>query len=177
MYQKAIDDFETVQLIKDNVLVEIDWLEDGISGEYRVDDPNDVPMLRFTVCSCPYVGTAFRHWEPVSNASYVMQIPIDTPRAVLERLAQKIMDRVYDEIQARNSIKEICEELSRIQNEGCPQCGSEAGYTGRLIEYHSARFDYKGNWVEDLECEESNLGSGPFTCCRCGAEFEKLPGK
>ena len=176
MYRKAIDDFGTVQLIKGNVMVEWDWIGDGISGEYRADDPGDVPLLRFTVCSCPYVDTAFPHWEPVSNASCGTQIPIDTPRAVLERLAQKIMDKVYDEIQAGNSIKEICEELSRIQNEGCSKCGSDAGYTGRLVEYHSARFESKGNWVEDLECEDSNIGSGPFTCCECGVEFDKMPG-
>ena len=176
MYEKAINDFETVELIKDNVLVEIDWLEDGLSGEYQADDPDDVPMLRFTVCSCPYVDTEFRHWDPVRNASYVMQIPIDTPRAVLEKLAQKIMDKVFDEIQAGNSIKEICEKLSSIENEGCPECGSEAGYTGRLIEHHAARFDYRGNWVEDLGCEDSGPYGGPYTCRDCGAELDEMPG-
>ena len=87
------------------------------------------------------------------------------------------MDKVYDEFQARNSIKEICEELSQIQNEGCSQCGSEEGYTGRLIEYHSARFDHKSNWVEDLGCDDSKPYGGPYTCCACGAEFDELPGK
>ena len=126
MYQKAIDDFETVQLIKDNVMVEWDWIGEGVSGEYRAENPNDVPLLRFTICSCPNLDTPHPHWDVVDFG--VTQIPIDTPRAVLDKLAQKIMDKVYDEIQAGNSIKEICEELSRIQNEGCPQCGSEERY-------------------------------------------------
>ena len=177
MYRKVIDDFETVQLIQGNVMVELDWAGEYGLGERQEYGPDDVPLLGFVVCSCPYVDTTCRHWEPISNASYGTQIPIDTPRAVLEKLAQKIMDKVYDEIQTGNSIKEICQDLSSIQNEGCSNCGSEKGYTGRFIEYHSAGFDSKGNWLEDLGCDDSSSGSGPYTCCECGAEFDELPGK
>ena len=177
MYRKLIEDFETIQLIQSNVMVEWNWVGKGITGEYQENDPDDVPLLSFTICSCPNVDTSSRHWEPISNASYGTQIHIDTPRTILEKLAQKIMDKVYNEIQAGNSIKETCQELCRIQNEGCPQCGSEEGYTGKLVKCHSARFDSKGNWMEDLGCDDSGSSSGPYICCDCDVEFDELPGK
>jgi len=177
MYKEALNDFEPVQLIQGNVMVEWNWVGQGLSGGYQEEDPGDIPMLSFTICSCPCLDTSCRHWEPIPNASYGTQIPLDTPRAVLKRLAQKIMDRVYDEIQAGHPITNLCQDLSHIRNEGCPQCGSEEGYTGRSLEYHLARFDHKGNWVEDLGCDDSGPGGGPYTCCACGAEFEALPGR
>ena len=174
MYEKAIDDFETIQVTHDYVMVEWDWLGYGISGEYQAEDPHDVPLLRFTICKCPNLDTSSPHWEVVGYAD--TQMPIDTPKAVLEQLARKIMNRVYDEVMAGRPIKEICEQLSSIENEGCPECGSEAGYTGRLIEYHAARFDCRGNWVEDLGCEDSGPCGGPYTCRDCGAELDEMPG-
>lgn len=177
MNAKRTDAFRTLQLIRGPVMVEMDWAGEYNLGPEQQYGPGGVPLFAFVICSCPCADTVSPYWEPIPDTCQGTRIPLDTPRAVLEKVAQKIMERVYEAFPAGNSIVEICQGFSGIRNEGCPRCGSENGYTGSFIEYHTARFDSKGNWVADLGCQDSRPGSGPFTCGECGAAFAELPVK
>lgn len=52
----------------------------------------------------------------------------------------------------------------------CPECGNdERFHSNGYIEHHEAVFDAAGQWVEDIECYDSELGDGAvMECPECG---------
>ena len=94
----------------DGVRVELEDIGEGRSGDYDAEDPDDVPLMRFTVLKLEKDGS----WEPVDDASYCTQIPAYTSPADMERLAQLILVSVEDAVLAGKSVKKRCEELSWI---------------------------------------------------------------
>lgn len=97
----------TMKLITENVKVEWVDLGEGIHGDYNPENPNDVPLLRFDV----YRWEGF-DWEPVDDASYCTNIPVDTPEETLIGLLGVIMEEVGDDVRDGISIKKKCEGLS-----------------------------------------------------------------
>lgn len=58
----------------------------------------------------------------------------------------------------------------------CKYCGGTL-FHGHQQEYHDVVVDENGNWEEDEGCYESDHSYGPYTCCGCGAEYERLSGQ
>jgi hypothetical protein len=92
--------------------VKVDWeyIGEGLSGDYNDEDENDMPLFRFYIY---YSENGGLDWgEGVEDASYCTSIPVDTPKETMEKLAQKIIDKVKLPLIAGKSVKKICEKLS-----------------------------------------------------------------
>ena len=63
-----------MMLEEDGIRVEWEDIGEGICGDYNPEDPDDHPLLRFSV-SILLDG----QWEAVEDASYCTQMPVDTP--------------------------------------------------------------------------------------------------
>lgn len=75
-----------------------EWIGEGWSGDYDETDPDDMPLLRFSV---------YRDGEQVDDASYCTRMPINAPDWMLWRGLQLILDACDDP-----SPKRRLEELS-----------------------------------------------------------------
>ena len=105
---------ECVDLIgfSGDVKVEVEWIGEGIQGDYDEDDPDDMPLLRFTV----YERNA-NDWEQISDASYCTNLPATVHPDVAKRACKYIMDWVEAPVKEGYSIKKICERLSWIDED------------------------------------------------------------
>ena len=91
------------------VKIEIEWIGEGLDGDYNPGDPNDVPLLRFSVYK-----KINNDWEAIDDASYCTQLPATiTVKRALEAAGQ-ILSLVEDTVLEGGSIKKICEKLSWI---------------------------------------------------------------
>ena len=100
-----------IELIRGNVKVELENIGEGWSGDYDPDDPDDEPLLRFTVSKKDADG----EWQQVDDASYCTQIRADTPEPRLREILNYLMDEVGDSVESGSSIKRRCEWLSWIK--------------------------------------------------------------
>jgi len=89
---------------------------EGIEEDYHPDDQEDVPLMRFQV-ERKYKG----EWVFCEDSSYCTQIDARLPQKELDRLANLILDQVYDEAESitddperDRSCKKTCEGLSWI---------------------------------------------------------------
>lgn len=114
------------ELIRGNVRVEWVDLGEGLSEDYRPDDPEDVHILRFDVSvKLPAVKsvepmTAEDVWIDPGDASYCTRFPASASIDQRKDGLKLIMDRVYDDASRfpeGRSIKKLCEELSWIRVE------------------------------------------------------------
>lgn len=96
-----------------NVRVEIEWIGEGIQGDYDEDDSEDIPLLRFSV----YKREEGDYWEEVDDASYCTQLPATIHPNIARRAARYIMDWVEAPLKEGYSIKKICERLSWLDVE------------------------------------------------------------
>lgn len=129
MTEPTIPDME---LVREPVRVELEWIGEGWSGEYDDRDPDDEPLLRFTVSH-----RVDGEWEQVDDASYCTQL---SALAVTEeerrRILTSIMEQVYDDVASGRSIKRLCEELSWLgRNDVTMPIGSQQ--TEQAPEGHS----------------------------------------
>lgn len=91
------------------VKTEIEWIGEGLDGDYNPGDPNDVPLLRFSVYK-----KINGQWEAMDDASYCTQLPATiTTKKALEAAGQ-ILSLVENTVLEGGSIKKICEKLSWI---------------------------------------------------------------
>lgn len=88
-WQLAIDDYKeiTVRIGIDQVVLE--YIGEGYSGDYSPDDPEDVPLLRF---SCSRYNVASDEWEELPNSSYCTHLSVDEDRDNLLKAARNILD-------------------------------------------------------------------------------------
>lgn len=124
---------EDTSVISDDglVRVDLDWdCGEGIDGDYRGPNTDDIPLLRFSV---------FRkdgeNWWEVDNASYCTQIPADIPHKEVRRLAEYILNEVEEEVTNDNSVKKLCERLSWIN----PSWGTKKEDKGWTLDAEQAR--------------------------------------
>ena len=97
------------ELIRDTVRVELEDIGEGYNGDYDPDDPNDTPLLRFTVSK-----HEDGEWYQIDDASYCTQLPVSITEEQANSVLNFIMNEVYDAVIGGNSIKRRCELLSWI---------------------------------------------------------------
>ena len=136
-------DFESIEVVSDDGLVKVnlDWEGEGINGDYEEDDPQDIPLLRYTIhrkltkdCQedsfCNLTGEiaqqteehkhlyhpdySFGEWVKVRDASYCTQLPANAPREQLFEAANSILFYVEDGVRDLRHQKKQYEELSWI---------------------------------------------------------------
>lgn len=98
-----------MELIRDTVKVELEYIGEGYNGDYDPDDPEDQPLLRFTV-----LKLVDGEWEQIDDASYCTQLPESIPNDEKMWVLTFIMNEVYDAVVGGASIKKRCELLSWI---------------------------------------------------------------
>jgi hypothetical protein len=98
--------FKEIVVTREEVSVVLEYIGEGYCEEYNPKNPKDEPLVRFTI---------LKDGEQMDDASYCTTLSIHTDRKKLEKVANTIMNEVWPEIVAENSIKKICEELSHIQ--------------------------------------------------------------
>ena len=113
-----------MDLVQGKVKVELEYIGEGWNGDYSDEDPNDEPLLRFTV----YQNIEGK-WEQVDNASYCTRLPEtlsdEGKRKTLEILMNELsgLDG-FGEGFVSHSIKKPCESLSWLSREdvegSCP---------------------------------------------------------
>lgn len=96
-----------MELIRGIVKVELESIGEGYNGDYDPDDPEDQPLLRFTV-----LKLVDGEWEQIDDASYCTELPESTPNDLQGLVLTFIMDEVYDAVVGGASIKKRCELLS-----------------------------------------------------------------
>ena len=104
---------ECVDLISGNVKVEIEWIGEGLEGDYYDDDPEDIPLLRFSV----YRREEGGEWEAVDDSSYCTQLSATVHPDTARRAVEYIMTWVKESLDGDHSIKKICERLSWIDED------------------------------------------------------------
>jgi hypothetical protein len=92
----------------DKFRASLEWIGEGEDGDYRPQDPNDRPILRFDVSQKDENG----EWEDVPDSSYCMQLDARLPRATRELAANLILRTVEEAHAAGLSLKRVCERLS-----------------------------------------------------------------
>ena len=102
--------FKDIKVVDRKVRVRLEYIGEGWSGDYQPDDPEDTPLVRFSVQR--KVG---RYWEDVNDSSYCTCIPISTLRSKLIAHAEKILSIVGDDVRKGESIKKTCERLTWVQ--------------------------------------------------------------
>lgn len=88
-----------------------EWIGEGKGGDYDEEDPNDVPLLRF---SCHSRQHRTGVWEQIDDTSYCTRMPIDTDRKILTVALQAVLDELVDNI---HSPKKPMEFMSWL----CPE--------------------------------------------------------
>ena len=81
----------------------------GFSGDYDPDDPDDVPLVRF---SC--LKREGKEFEAIDDTSYCTRIPIDTERDVLKHLAEVVMKELKRAIEGGGNPKKAMEYMSWV---------------------------------------------------------------
>ena len=122
--------YETIEVIEGRVKVALEYIGEGLIGDYDPTESEDVPLLRFTVYYAP-IGGADRDsrvrenliedghyntfdWTPCVDASYCTSIDARAPHEDQLRAATHILMEVLDDVTASRPIKKICERLSWI---------------------------------------------------------------
>ena len=110
------DPYELTRADEDSgIQVKVEWYNagEGISGDYDIDDPSDINLLRFDISK----RKDRNEWETVDDASYCTQVPYNTPEDLLIKGLEMIMDEIFDAVVEDRSIKKACERMSWISPE------------------------------------------------------------
>lgn len=91
------------------VKVELEWIGEGLDGDYNSKNPYDTPLLRFTVYK-----KVNDQWEAIDDASYCTQLPATITAERASEAAGQILSCVEGSVLNGDSIKKICEKLSWI---------------------------------------------------------------
>ena len=100
--------WEDLTLIEGDTRVELTHADEGWSGDYNADNPDDAPLVRFYVAR-----KVDGEWQDVDDASYCTAVTLAATVKQRSRMARIIMDSVS----GHTSIKKICEELSWLNND------------------------------------------------------------
>lgn len=128
---RTIEDFEEIQVISEDgrVRVVLEWLGEGHNGDYQTEDPEDEPLVRFSVYRkylpdeemAPHflddvTPVAFTSedwgWRAVADGSYCTQLPATLPKEKLLQAAQAILNQVEGDISSQVRCKKLLEQLS-----------------------------------------------------------------
>lgn len=127
-------EFETIYVYSEDglVRVDLDWIGEGIDGDYDENDSKDVPLLRYGV-SRKFTKECENHeefqdgeigeWFDIEDSSYCTQLNATAPREQLIEAAQFILAHVEDNVKYFQRQKRLYEMLSWICiQDGQPYC-------------------------------------------------------
>jgi hypothetical protein len=111
------------------VKVDLGDLGEGRGGDYDDEDPEDEPVLRFTVSRFYRAGEEVEvgytdwlgdraeedGWQAVSAASYCTRLGADLPQEVQDRAGRYLLARVEDDVRQQRPVNKLCEDLSWIK--------------------------------------------------------------
>ena len=100
--------FAERELIRGDRKVVLEYIGEGGSGDYDPEDPNDEPLLRFTVYERH--GSDWDAAEAMQDASYCTNLPT----SISDAEAMQALDVIMRETEGKPSIKRICEQLSHL---------------------------------------------------------------
>lgn len=100
---------------KRGVRIEWEYIGEGWEGDYNPEDPNDEPMLRFTV-----LRLVDGDWEQVDDSSYCTMVNVYTSKKILKEYLELIYRHVAEDVVIGKSIKKACEWLSWLGS-GTPE--------------------------------------------------------
>lgn len=109
MRRQEFEDENT--LVARDVKIELADLGEGRSGDYDELDPNDVPFLRFSVSR-----RENGRWDPVEDASYCTRLPVSLKAYEKHQILHELMNQLYHPVRRGDSVKKLCEKLSRIES-------------------------------------------------------------
>lgn len=85
-YSYTPNDSETKMLISDErIKVFWEYIGEGLHGDYNKDDPEDIPLLRY---SAEYKNNETDEWEYIDG--YCTTVPVDTPESELKKKLEVI---------------------------------------------------------------------------------------
>lgn len=97
------------KIVKDDVMVVLEWIGEGFSGDYSPADPDDEPLLRYTV---------FRRengvWEPVDDGSYCTLLPATITEEQKQAALNALMNEFYGPVTHNEPIKGRGEFMSYL---------------------------------------------------------------
>ena len=99
-------------LEREDVRIEWVYLDEGFSGEYNPNDPDDVAFLRFDL-----MKKIDGEWEYVENGSYCTHFSYDATTEQKKRGLELLMKHAYPLLKKypeNNEIKRMAEKLSHI---------------------------------------------------------------
>lgn len=119
-----------MEIQKGEIIVELDHdCYEGWNGIYNPGDPEDEPLLRFTVYR---LGPEER--EEIDDASYCTRLSNFLPDEKKMLALQILLNEVYDFAEQRYSIKKLCETLSWIGPDWLEKEGGYAQLAGLQTE-------------------------------------------
>lgn len=97
---------------QDGLRVDLEYIGEGYNGDYDPNDPEDEPLLRFTL-----IDVSDGDWNPVDDASYCTTISAyTTPIELRENVAKRILNAYLTS--DRSKWKRLGEQLSYIDTKG-----------------------------------------------------------
>lgn len=87
-------DFQEVRAEHGNTEVLLDYIDEGLSGDYNPDDPKDYPHVRFYISHKVEKSPMYED-DPISE-SYCTRIDARSDRAKLQAYAQRLA-QAFDE--------------------------------------------------------------------------------
>lgn len=102
-YSKAIENFKDRELISGKTMVVLEYLDEGYNGDYMETDPDDVPLLRFSIYE-----KKGKEWEQVERGSMCTGLPI----TITKKQQDQVLKHIMSKVKGKESIKRIVEDLS-----------------------------------------------------------------
>lgn len=123
-----IVDFKEIEVTSEDGLVKVvlEYIGEGNDGDYDPDDPDDEPLLRFSLyrrddgddrLNSLYFEPAHDGWLSVSDGSYCTQLSARADRELLTKAANHILDEVRHTLSDCGREKRLYELLSWIELE------------------------------------------------------------
>jgi hypothetical protein len=115
--------FTDIEVIKDNIRLVWEDIGEGWSGDYNDEDPDDTPLLRFSI---DWRENANSDWEGLDDASYCTGLPIDTDADTLCEYAESIIASLSSTKEKPTGYKRTLERWSwlGIEDLNLPQKGN-----------------------------------------------------
>jgi hypothetical protein len=99
-----------VTLAEGDFRVSLEWIGEGVDGDYDEDDPEDEPLLRFEVEQIDNVGG----FQYVGGTSYCTQLDARIPDEVKIKALRHILN-VVRSTPSTQSLKHVCGRLSWLK--------------------------------------------------------------
>jgi hypothetical protein len=101
-----------MELIKGLVKIELEYIGEGLNGDFNPNDPDDIKLLRYTVSRIEDDDIV-----PIDDASYCTLLPESASSTIQTKALYYLMSRLYEPITQGLYIKKLCEDLSWLELE------------------------------------------------------------